>query len=367
MSLKVEIEKKSKEIQTDSYSMSIGELINMYKELELQIQPDFQRFFRWSTNQKTQLIESILLGIPIPPIFVSQGKNGVWDVIDGLQRLSTIFEFTGILRDENGDFRPPSKLQATKFLPSLKDKMWNCEDEENSFTDEQRIDFKRAKLNINIIKRNSDTDAKYELFQRLNTGGTALTPQEIRNCLMIMLDRSFFELVSTLNENTNFQNCIPFTEKQISEQEDMEVVLRFLVYRITDLNTIKGNEDVGQFLTDQMISIIERNDQNYLENEAKVFHETFEYLDILLGENSFKKFEITKNKFSGAFSISAFEVLITGISRNIETLKLIQNEEIVQKIKDIYQNPKFLEITKSNARPITRFKKLTELSLEYFS
>lgn len=366
MSLKAEIEKKSKEIQTDSYSMSIGELINMYRDEELQIQPDFQRFFRWSTNQKTQFIESILLGIPIPPIFVSQGKNGVWDVIDGLQRLSTIFEFTGILRDEKGDLRPPSKLQATKFLPSLKDKMWNCKDEENSFTDEQRIDFKRAKLNINIIKRNSDTDAKYELFQRLNTGGTALTPQEIRNCLMIMLDRSFFEFVSSLNENKNFQNCIPFTDKQISEQEDMEVVLRFLVYRITDLNTIKGNEDVGQFLTDQMISIIEHTDKNYLENEAKVFRETFEYLDRVLGENSFKKFELSKNKFSGAFSISAFEALIMGISRNIESLKLITDDVTEQKIKDIYQNQKFLEITKSNARPIIRFKRLTELSLEYF-
>ena len=88
--LENEINEKRKEIRTDGYPMSIGEWISMYEKGEIDIHPEFQRFFRWTELQKTNLIESILLGIPIPPIFVSQRPDGVWDVVDGLQRLSTI-------------------------------------------------------------------------------------------------------------------------------------------------------------------------------------------------------------------------------------------------------------------------------------
>ena len=93
MALKEEIAAKRKEMVVDSYPMSIGEVMNLYKDNELDVHPEFQRFFRWDEEQKTKLIESILLGIPIPPIFVSQRMDGTWDVIDGQQRLSTILQF----------------------------------------------------------------------------------------------------------------------------------------------------------------------------------------------------------------------------------------------------------------------------------
>ena len=80
MSLIDEIDLRRREIRTDGYAMSIGEWISLYEKKELDIHPEFQRFFRWTDTQKTNLIESILLGIPLPPIFVSQRKNGVWDI-----------------------------------------------------------------------------------------------------------------------------------------------------------------------------------------------------------------------------------------------------------------------------------------------
>ena len=101
MSLQSEIDKMAKEIRTDKYPMSIGELASIYNAGDIDVHPEFQRIFRWDIIQKSNLIESILLGIPIPPIFVSQNEKGIWDVIDGQQRLSTIFEFMGILKDEN--------------------------------------------------------------------------------------------------------------------------------------------------------------------------------------------------------------------------------------------------------------------------
>ncbi len=366
MSLQDEIDNKSKEIQTDSYPMSIGELINMYKEEELEIHPEFQRFFRWSDAQKARLIESILLGIPIPPIFVAQGEGGIWDVIDGLQRLSTIFEFVGILKTEDGDCIPPSRLQATKFLPSLDNKVWDDKNNhENSFTSEQRINLKRSKFDINIIKKSSDSDAKYELFQRINSGGTNLTDQELRNCLLIMLNKNFYKWSKELSEFESFQNCIPLSEKQKLEQYEMEIVMRFIVYRHCDIEKISGKEDMGDFISDQLIKIIENADFDY-DKEKKVFEDTFAYLDELLSENSFKKYDNAKNCFKGALLISVFEAIIVGFSENIDTIKVKDKEEIIEIIKSIYDSDTYKASTAKGIRPINRFKELTVNSRRIF-
>ena len=95
--------------------MSIGELLNLYRDKELDIHPEFRRVFRWTDYQKTRLIESLLLGIPIPPIFACQRTDGVWDVVDGVQRLSTIFQFIGELRDEGNNLVEPLVLQEPIF------------------------------------------------------------------------------------------------------------------------------------------------------------------------------------------------------------------------------------------------------------
>lgn len=369
MSLQDEIDSKSKEIQTDGYRMSIGELINMYTSdvPELDIHPEFQRFFRWTDTQKARFIESILLGIPIPPIFVSQGEGGIWDVIDGLQRISTIFEFVGILMDEDGKPVTPTRLKATKFLPSLQDKVWNNKYElENSFTSEQRINFKRSKLDINIIKKTSDKDAKYELFQRINSGGTSLTEQEHRNCLIIMINRDFYIWAKKLSEFEPFKNCLPLSDKQIREQYDMEILIRFLVYRHINLDEINGNEDIGDFLTDKLVELIESKEFDF-ETEEDVFKRTFSYLDELLAEDSFKKYDSNKGVFKGACLISSFEAIIVGISENIDNIITRDTEEVINIIKGIYVSEAYMRSTVKGTRPINRFKVLTINSREIFA
>ncbi|WP_243110519.1 DUF262 domain-containing protein [Clostridium perfringens] len=368
MNLQREIDNKSKEIKTDGYPMSIGELINLYKDEELEIHPEFQRVFRWNDNQKTKFIESILLGIPIPPIFVSQREDGVWDVVDGLQRLSTIFEFVGILKNEQGKLTTPSVLRGTKFLPSLKNKVWdNTYDEDNSFTKEQRIKFKRQKLDVKIIKDDSYKDAKYELFQRINTAGSQLTDQELRNCLIIMLDTAFYDWLDKLRKNENFQACIPLTEKQYLEQYDMEILVRFFVYKNVDINNIMGNEDMGDFITDNIVLLIEENKLD-LEEEEKTFIETFKILNKLFDENAFRKYDEISNKYKGAFSLSLFEIISMAISRNIDSIKELNDNEIIEKIKNISKSQKFLDLTTGTKRPrpIVRFKELRKLGEELF-
>ena len=125
MPLATEIEKAKRSVITDAYQMSIGEIVNLYKNSELIINPNFQRLYRWELYQKSRLVESILLGIPLPSIFVFETDKGKWELVDGLQRVSTLLEFMGLLKDpDTNRLRPPIALIGTKYLPSLSGVVW---------------------------------------------------------------------------------------------------------------------------------------------------------------------------------------------------------------------------------------------------
>lgn len=136
-----EVDKARKELKTDHYNMSIGELISIYNDRKLSLSPLYQSLYRWYNDQKTRFIESLIIGVPIPPIFVAQNiTTGIWVVVDGVQRLSTIFELTGDLKGYD-----PLKLEACKYIPSLHGQTWD------SLPDEVKRIIKRAKLKINIM------------------------------------------------------------------------------------------------------------------------------------------------------------------------------------------------------------------------
>jgi hypothetical protein len=367
MALQDEIDLRSTEIHTDGYPMSIGEIMSIYESKEMDIHPEFQRFFRWSDYQKSRLIESILLGIPIPSVFVSQRNDGVWDVIDGLQRLSTIFEFAGILRGEDGNTKEASTLLGTKYLPSLEGKKWrDDENPDNSLDQLQRLFIKRAKLNIQIIKRQSDDNTKYELFQRLNTGGSPLSDQELRNCLLVMLDNTFFQWLHEMSQNVHFQNCLSMTERAKQEAYDVELCLRFFVYKNSTREEFVALKDIGEYITDKMVNFA-TNGFNRA-NEQQIFERTFELLDGLTSDNSFRKFNQDQDRFQGAFSISAFEVISRGLGQNIDQYHGNQaNINLIEdKIKDVWSNPIFIQRSGSGSRASSRLPHFSDLSQQIF-
>lgn len=312
MSLEEQVMEKSKEIATDAYSMSVGELISLYKDGELDIHPEFQRFFRWTQAQKSKFIESVLLGIPVPSFFVSQKKDGSWDVIDGLQRLSTIFQLTGDLRDEEKGPVTPLVLEKTTYLPDLQGKSWESDDPGRELPQSAKLKIKRARLDLKIVMNTSDESAKYELFQRLNTGGSLATAQEVRNCLLIMLDQSFYDWFAELGQDEHFRNCLPLSERAREERYDLELVTRFLSLRTIEDNQLNRIGDLGSFLTERIVGFAqsEEFDRN---TEAHAFRRTFRQLDACLGENAFKKFDPEMKRALGPFLISVFEVMAVGM------------------------------------------------------
>jgi hypothetical protein len=328
-SLQEEIDDKKKEIFTDGYPMSIGELSNIYRDNELDIHPEFQRFFRWTILQKSKLIESILLGIPIPSIFVSQREDGVWDVVDGLQRLSTIFQFMGILRDTDGNLIDAKPLVEAEYLKSLNGKFWNNDgDKDNSLSPTQRISFKREKIDIKIVKKESHNSIKFELFQRLNTLGSRLSDQEVRNCLLVLLNDNFYNWLRKLSNDKNFLNTLSLNDRLMKQQYNMELALRFLIFKRIEPSTVKSTTDLGEFVTNKMRELATNSNFQY-KKERSEFLRTFEILNYCLGEDTFKRYDAKKGKFGGKFLISAFEAIGYGLGRCIDDYK---NDELSQEL-----------------------------------
>ena len=313
--LESQLEKARREISSDGYPMSIGELTNLYRDGELNIRPEFQRFFRWTTLQKSRLVESILLGIPLPSIFVAQTEDGTWELVDGLQRVSTLLELQGLLQAVDGSLAPALVLEETKYLPGLDGMVWEDEDDdERSLTSAQRLDIKRSKIDVKILKRDSSAATKFDLFQRLNSYGSVLTAQEIRSALLVGASPDFFAWVERLASRSSFVDSVNLSERLVDEKYDLELVLRFLVLhnwpedklRLKDLRNFSG------VLDDASVELA-TNFDTVRDGLEEVFDATFDLITAGGGEDLFRRWSEEDGDFRGSFLNTAFEVIALGL------------------------------------------------------
>ncbi|RYF60729.1 MAG: DUF262 domain-containing protein [Comamonadaceae bacterium] len=362
MSLTEEIQQARKKVVTDGYEMSLGEIISLYKNKELVIDPVFQRLFRWDDERKTRFIESIILGIPVPPIFVYQDENGVWELVDGLQRLSTVLQLTGDLRVEPPKVLESLVLNGTRFLPSLNNKRWR--DSESTADDglgqALQIEIKRARIRVEILKSESDVSAKYELFQRLNTGGAKLTEQEVRNSIAVSLNKEFYEWLVARSEDRDFIVTTAQTKAALESQMGIELVLRFLAFR--HIEYVPGL-DVHEYLDDALFRLAS-DPKLDLRREEEIFERTFSYLEEALEEYAFKKWNGTE--FTGKFLMSLFEVIAVGVAQNLPALTKLTADRrrtvIMKNAQKLWANKIFLANSGAGVRGTTRLSRLLPLA-----
>lgn len=318
--------------------MSIGEMLNLYKDGELDIHPESQRVFRWIPDQKSRFFESLLLGIPLPPIYVAVNESGAWEVIDGVQRLSTIFEFMGELSgplSEDSDEivrKPALTLDATKHLPELKDATFQRLDQT------LRLEFKRSRLDVKVLSRDSagKNTGKFDLFERLNTYGQPLSPQELRNCVLVSLNSQMFRWLKSLSEDPNFRDCTLLSDTQFLERYDMDLALRFLTLRGVLPSDIG---DVHDFLRDRMEEIATSEDFNF-EAEERLFREVFAFLESGLGSNAFRSWN--SKEFRGGFSLGAFEGIGMALGRHWSAVKRLGPRfDVIAFAQEVWQQPEY--------------------------
>jgi len=362
--LQKEIEEIRKEIKTDNFSMAIRELVQVYRDGDLELFPSYQRLFRWEDDQKTRFIESILMGIPTPPIFIAQKKGSKWTIVDGLQRISTLLQLMGFLevKDTEGTIKPPLKFTYTEKLPSIEGLEWATLNE-----DAQRI-IKMAKLDLKIILVEDNVEAQYELFKRLNTGAVSLSPQEIRNCLIIMLDEELYKKIDALKNYSNFKNCLSLTEAKNEIEFPMELILRYFIAKHNSIDFTKynvSNDLLSDFLDKETTHLIKDRSFN-IDTEIEIFKKLFDTLFDILGDSAFKKFNKQKNVFEGAFSQTSFEAITSGLANNLSLYEGHNKQDLKIKIEKMYDEVGFIDNSARGKKALSRIQGMIKFSSEYF-
>ncbi len=313
------------EIKTDQWSVSIGELFSLYERDKLKINPAFQRFFRWSDTQKTLLIESVLLGFPVPPLFFAQNEDGVLEVVDGVQRLSTLLQLRGVLRQQRADgsseLAPPLVMHGAQYLTALDGLVWDeqaqlrveTELAFDTLTEAQRSDIEFAKLNATIIQRSSSSQSKYDVFRRLNSYGEPLTQQEMRAALIASVSSDCLEWLSGLARDETAAELLSLSERQLERQYDVELVLRF--FFLAEADDVRQSElrDFAQLLDAYGIDLAGEFPSARSKALGDAFREMIQMVASSVGAGFFRRYVPDEKAFRGAFLNTSFEALGTAI------------------------------------------------------
>ncbi|MEN2671089.1 DUF262 domain-containing protein [Herbaspirillum huttiense] len=177
--LQTQLETERRLVSFDSYDMTVRQIYDMFREGAVKVPPEYQRQFVWGTERESELIESIMLGIPVPSLFMATNSDSTWEIVDGVQRLSTIAHFMGEDTKILSLINRPSllKISGLEKLSALND---------ISYVDLPKsiqLMFMTRPIRVTVLNDKSDLNVRFDLFERLNTGGVSLTNQEIRNCI----------------------------------------------------------------------------------------------------------------------------------------------------------------------------------------
>ena len=221
-------------------------------------------------------------------------------------------------------------------------------------------EIKREKIQIQILSNKSDPEAKFEVFIRLNTGGSFLSYQEVRNCLLLMLNKSTFEWFNDISNDSNFLTSINISDRRLSQRYETELATRFFALVKYDYK----QNDVSEFLDKTAKSIASDHTFDY-SNEKSKFCKIFEKLNEALGEDVFKKFN--NGKHVGQFMESAFEAITYAAYNNYDLFIALNDLSIKSKIQNLWSNPDFSTNIGSGSNAKTRIPKMIGLKDKVFN
>ena len=307
-----QLDKNRRSVSFDSYDLSVRQLYDMVSEKNIDIAPDDQRHFIWNDERQSQLIESIFLGIPVPSLFMATNKDSTWEVIDGLQRLTTIINFIGDDQTIRSINSATKKLQLKSLEKLSSFNGLYFEDLPKSI----QLGFQTRPIRITVLNDRSDYNVRYDLFERLNTGGVILHPQEIRNCVFV---GEFNDFIKECAINTDFRNVVKVTKNAEKTGNFEELVLKFFAYYEDRNEFVHG---VKEFLND------------YMEKKTKLFTNEKELKKLF--ENTFKKLNsilpngIVRGNRVNITPIVLYEAIAVGTADVIDNKDTIDNSKLLQ-------------------------------------
>lgn len=339
------IQQKARErtVKTQNAEYDLHTLIKRIDNKTIKLDPDYQRRHRWSNETSSRLIESLILNIPIPVIFISQDvdvdeeiseNSSRFTVIDGQQRLTAIYDF----------MKNDLQLKGLETLPELNESYYK-----------DLPPFLTRRLEERTIKclridSTVDSQVKFDIFERLNTGSIKLESQELRN---VTARGPFNDALKELAKFSDFRKLIqvdendPETSAKVRKMEDVELALRFFALRSDGPEKIK--KGFKEFLT---LSLAELNKLPQLEIEKKVseFKIYMHFLHETMGSQAFSKWRSDKDglKKMSNFNAAVYDALAVGLANSFKVDELkAAPQEIGKKLlacrSEVFSKPAFFE------------------------
>lgn len=315
--IKEQIDKNRRTVSFDSYDITVRQLYDMICDEMIDIAPEYQRHFVWDEVRQSQLIESLFLGIPIPSLFMATNKDSTWEVIDGLQRLTTIINYIG-----SKDVIEKVNPNCVKLRIASLDKIDGLN---NTFYEElpksMQTMFQTRPVRVTVLNDKSDFGLRYDLFERLNTGGVILHPQEIRNCVYIGDFNDFLKECAT---HEGFRKVVKTTKTAERQGSFEELVLKFFAYHEKRNDFVHGVKDfLNEYMAEKTISF---KDKKTL---RKLFDSTFDFLAANLPDGIVRgnRKNVTPLVLFEAISIGVADAIGSGIKINIKKLNNLLDDE----------------------------------------
>lgn len=368
-----------KDISINTKIIPMDALLRRLKQGTLILNPDFQRNEVWSDVRKSQLIESILLEIPIPMFYVSADEEGRWTVVDGLQRISAFRDYIlgeKYMKTKDSEIEGLGiKLQGLEFLNNIE----GCQMKNLPNNFYNRI--MEAQFSLTVINPGTPDEVKRNIFKRINTGGMPLSSQEIRNALY---GGKISILLKKMSEMKIFKEATGSSIKSL-RMEDKELLLRFLSFVVRDHTSYKKTQNVDTWLSDTMIiynsypsldsrdlkrsksrGTINLSDINNLDEDDIIssFKKAMKYASNLFGKHAFRKsYGELKRRPINKCLFESWGVLLSKISSTRYSNLLKNKDQFMADYSKLLDDNRFIiAISRDSMRQWSVFYRYNELT-----
>lgn len=266
---RTQLQEQRRKVDFDSYDITVDELVRRVAKGRIEIAPAYQRQFRWDQERQSRLVESIILGIPVPPLFMATNTDAdagtSWEVVDGLQRLLTLTNFLGdgATRTVARLKQEPLKLTGLEILPALNGSR------AADLPADIRTGLEDRPVKVIVLNDKSDLQVRFDLFERLNTGGVRLTDHEVRESVYM---GEFVDLLTELADTDDFRRVVVLPRGRQLDGTAQDYVLRFFAFHD---EYGEFDHSVKDFLNSYCARAAAKPD---LDSRRELFESTFSYL-----------------------------------------------------------------------------------------
>ena len=325
--------------------LSFREITLMYDEGDL-LKPELQRKYVWTKNEASRFIDSILLGLPVPSIFLAKTSDDKRLIVDGYQRIMTVYDFT------KGTFSDDGKVFKLSKSENINEK-WRGKTFKE-LTEEQKRRIRTSPIHAIVFEQKQPLDdtGMYQIFERINTGGRVLKPQEIRNCVY---HGKYNQMLFDLNKESTWRNIIG-CDKEDTRMSDIELILRFFafceLFNRSEINQKQIN--LVKYLNDFMASKKNISDKQ-VESDKSKFLEVINYIYENIGEHAFRTGKVKNDDFVWAKKINpvVFDAVCVATYKVKHKSKIVDLED---KYKKLLTDEDFLKVTKQRTTNIENIK-----------